>query len=62
MTRYIEEDDLLRFMKKEEVDNLLPLFEGAGETRKIKRSTFKNWVVRTAFSKLYTSLDNFLYV
>ena len=50
MTRYIEEDDLLRFMKKEEVDNLLPLFEGAVETGKIKRSTFKHWVVRTAFS------------
>ncbi|KAK3213447.1 hypothetical protein Dsin_018153 [Dipteronia sinensis] len=44
-SKYIEEDDLLRFMKKEEVDNLLPLFEGAVETGKIKRSTFKNWVV-----------------
>ncbi|KAI9190920.1 hypothetical protein LWI28_000841 [Acer negundo] len=44
-SKYIEEDDLLRFMKKEDVDNLLPLFEGAGETGKIKRSTFKNWVV-----------------
>lgn len=24
---------------------MIPLFEGAAETRKIKRSTFKNWVV-----------------
>ncbi|KAJ4708810.1 Mechanosensitive ion channel protein [Melia azedarach] len=44
-SKYIEEEDLLRFMKKEEVDNVLPLFEGAAETRKIKRSTFKKWVV-----------------
>nr|KJB65266.1 hypothetical protein B456_010G086800 [Gossypium raimondii] len=44
-SKYIEEDDLLRFMKREEVDNVLPLFEGALETGKIKRSTFKNWVV-----------------
>ncbi|KAK0571495.1 hypothetical protein LWI29_017114 [Acer saccharum] len=43
--KYIEEDDLFRFMKKEDVDILLPLFEGAVETGKIKRSTFKNWVV-----------------
>ncbi|KAJ0090608.1 hypothetical protein Patl1_13550 [Pistacia atlantica] len=44
-SKYIDEEDLLRFMKKEEVDNMIPLFEGAAETRKIKRSTFKNWVV-----------------
>ncbi|KAJ4708807.1 Mechanosensitive ion channel protein [Melia azedarach] len=43
-SKYIEEEDLLRFMKREEVDNVLP-FEGAAETRKIKRSTFKKWVV-----------------
>ncbi|XWS26623.1 hypothetical protein CRYUN_Cryun26dG0046900 [Craigia yunnanensis] len=44
-SKYIEEEDLLRFMKKEEVDNVLPLFEGAVETGKIKRSTLKNWLV-----------------
>ncbi|KAJ6407251.1 hypothetical protein OIU84_010706 [Salix udensis] len=43
--KYIDEDDLLRFMKKEEVDNMIPLFEGAAETRKIKRSALKNWLV-----------------
>lgn len=37
-------EDLLRFMKTEEVDNVLPLFEGAVETGKIKRSTLKNWL------------------
>lgn len=43
--RYIDEEDLSRFMKKEEVDNLLPLIEGAAETRKIKRKLLKNWLV-----------------
>ncbi|XP_050218254.1 mechanosensitive ion channel protein 10-like [Mercurialis annua] len=43
--KYIDEDDLLRFMKKEEVNNVIPLFEGATETRKIKRSALKNWLV-----------------
>ena len=37
-------------MKKQDVDNLLPLFEGASETRKIKRSSFKKWVVSSLFS------------
>ena len=41
-TRYIEEDDLLRFMKKAEVDIVLPLFEGVAETGKIKRKALKN--------------------
>ncbi|XP_022731931.1 mechanosensitive ion channel protein 10-like [Durio zibethinus] len=44
-SKYIEEEDLLRFMKQEEVDNVLPLFQGAVETGKIKRSTLKNWLV-----------------
>ena len=43
--RYIDEEDLLRFMKMEEVDNVLPLFEGAAETGKIKRKSLKNWLV-----------------
>lgn len=44
-SKYIDEDDLLRFMKKAEVDNLLPLFEGAAETGKIKKSSLRKWVV-----------------
>ncbi|RVW44024.1 Mechanosensitive ion channel protein 10 [Vitis vinifera] len=44
--KYIHEKDLWCFMKKQDVDNLLPLFEGASETRKIKRSSFKKWVVK----------------
>ncbi|XP_058086346.1 mechanosensitive ion channel protein 10-like [Magnolia sinica] len=44
--KYIEEDDLLRFLKKDEVHTIFPLFEGAMETGKIKKSAFRNWVVR----------------
>ncbi|KAK1286809.1 Mechanosensitive ion channel protein 5 [Acorus calamus] len=44
--KYIEEDDLLKFLKVEEVRTILPLFAGAAETRKIKRSAFRDWVVR----------------
>ncbi|KAF2578957.1 hypothetical protein F2Q68_00002090 [Brassica cretica] len=41
---YINEDDLLRFMIKEEVDLVLPLIEGT-ETGKITRKAFIEWVV-----------------
>ena len=41
---YIEEDDLLRFMIKEEVDLVLPLIE-CSETGKITRKAFTEWVV-----------------
>ncbi|KAJ1439896.1 Mechanosensitive ion channel MscS [Sesbania bispinosa] len=44
--KYIEKEDLLRFMKNEEVENVLPLFEGAVETGKIKRKSLKNWLVK----------------
>ncbi|XP_065851167.1 mechanosensitive ion channel protein 10-like isoform X1 [Euphorbia lathyris] len=43
--KYIDEEDLLRFMKKDEVDNVIPLFEGGTETGKIKRKALKNWLV-----------------
>ncbi|KAK1263075.1 Mechanosensitive ion channel protein 10 [Acorus gramineus] len=44
--KYIDEEDLLRFLNKEEVANVLKLFEGTAETRKIKKSALKNWVVK----------------
>ncbi|KAK4479042.1 hypothetical protein RD792_014553 [Penstemon davidsonii] len=44
--KYIDEDDLLHFMPKEEVDNAIPLFEGAAESRRIKKSSFRSWVVK----------------
>ncbi|KAI6682018.1 hypothetical protein NL676_035899 [Syzygium grande] len=43
---YIEEEDLLHFMKRADVDNAFPLFEGATETGKITRSSLKKWLVK----------------
>lgn len=45
LCRHIEELDLLRFFNREEAALVLPMFEGASETGKIKRSALKNWVV-----------------
>uniref|UniRef100_A0A2N9J0B9 Uncharacterized protein n=1 Tax=Fagus sylvatica TaxID=28930 RepID=A0A2N9J0B9_FAGSY len=52
-SKYIDEEDLLRFMKMEEVDNVLPLFEGAAETGKIKRKVFKE-LFGKFFGKLFS--------
>ncbi|XP_048500683.1 mechanosensitive ion channel protein 10 isoform X2 [Beta vulgaris subsp. vulgaris] len=43
--KYIEEEDLARFLKRVEIHVILPLFEGAIETRRITRSSFRNWVM-----------------
>lgn len=51
MIRYIEEEDLLRFMIKEEVDLVLPLFEGM-ENGRIEKKVLTNWVVRPVNSPL----------
>ncbi|XP_051131453.1 mechanosensitive ion channel protein 10-like [Andrographis paniculata] len=51
--KYIEEDDLLRFLPKEEVENAIPLFEGAAESKRIKRSAFRNWVVKAYNERKY---------
>ncbi|KAJ1698690.1 hypothetical protein LUZ63_007202 [Rhynchospora breviuscula] len=44
--KYIEEEDLLRFLSKDEIEIVMPTFEGASETRKIKKSALRNWVVK----------------
>ncbi|KAK6947319.1 Mechanosensitive ion channel MscS [Dillenia turbinata] len=44
--KYIEEEDLMRFLTRVEVYTIFPLFEGALETGRITRSSFRNWVVR----------------
>ncbi|KAL8170541.1 hypothetical protein V2J09_022345 [Rumex salicifolius] len=46
MKRYIEEEDLARFLKREEIHTIFPFFEGALETGRISKSSFRNWVVR----------------
>ncbi|KAK7411882.1 hypothetical protein VNO78_03325 [Psophocarpus tetragonolobus] len=48
---YIEKDDLLRFMKHEEVEHVFSLFEGAVETGRIKRKCLKNWLVDVYFGR-----------
>ncbi|KAL9242653.1 hypothetical protein vseg_016635 [Gypsophila vaccaria] len=49
--RYIEEDDLARFLKRVEIHAIFPLFEGALETGRISKSSFRNWVVRAYFER-----------
>ncbi|KAI0528640.1 hypothetical protein KFK09_001182 [Dendrobium nobile] len=44
--KYIEVEDLMRFLSKEEIIYTLPLFEGASETGKIMKSALRNWVVK----------------
>ncbi|CAN0864616.1 Mechanosensitive ion channel protein 10 [Linum grandiflorum] len=44
-SKYIEEEDLLRFMIKEEVDLFFPLIEGS-ESGRIDKKAFTAWVVR----------------
>ncbi|KAL3613774.1 hypothetical protein CASFOL_041848 [Castilleja foliolosa] len=58
--KYIEEDDLLRFLKRVEIHTIFPLFEGALETGKITKSAFRNWLVRAYYERksLAHSLDD----
>ncbi|XP_054791913.1 mechanosensitive ion channel protein 10-like [Prosopis cineraria] len=49
--KYIEEEDLMRFLKRVEVHTIFPLFEGALETGKISRSSFRNWVIRAYYER-----------
>ncbi|GAB4834814.1 hypothetical protein Ancab_033082 [Ancistrocladus abbreviatus] len=51
MRRHIEEEDLARFLKRVEIHTIFPLFEGALETGKISKSSFRNWVVRAYFER-----------
>ncbi|KAJ4829424.1 hypothetical protein Tsubulata_006619 [Turnera subulata] len=49
--KYIEEEDLMRFLKRVEVHTIFPLFEGAMETGRISKLAFRNWVVRAYFER-----------
>ncbi|XP_047973726.1 mechanosensitive ion channel protein 10-like [Salvia hispanica] len=49
--KYIEEDDLMRFLKQVEIHTIFPLFEGAVETGKISKPAFRNWVVRAYYER-----------
>lgn len=49
--KYIEEEDLARFLKRVEIHAIFPHFEGALETGRITKSSFRNWVVRAYFER-----------
>ncbi|CAK8562013.1 unnamed protein product [Lathyrus sativus] len=49
--KYIEEVDLMRYLKRVEIHTIFPLFEGALETGKISRSSFRNWVIRAYYER-----------
>ncbi|KAG5099249.1 hypothetical protein JHK82_044301 [Glycine max] len=49
--KYIEEEDLMRFLKRVEIHTIFPLFEGALETGHISRSSFRNWVIRAYYER-----------
>ncbi|KAL2333959.1 hypothetical protein Fmac_015172 [Flemingia macrophylla] len=49
--KYIEEEDLMRFLKRVEIHTIFPLFEGSLETGKISRSSFRNWVIRAYYER-----------
>ncbi|XP_031123806.1 mechanosensitive ion channel protein 10-like [Ipomoea triloba] len=51
--KYIEEEDLMRFLKKVEIHTIFSLFEGALETGWITKSAFRNWVVRAYYERKF---------
>ncbi|GAB2253117.1 hypothetical protein Droror1_Dr00005964 [Drosera rotundifolia] len=51
--KYIEEDDLLRFLKSVEVELVFPLFEGATESGKINKSALTKWVVNAYLERKF---------
>ncbi|XP_065638831.1 mechanosensitive ion channel protein 6-like [Quercus suber] len=44
-SKFIYMEDLMRFLREDEAMKTLSLFEGASETRRISKSSLKNWVV-----------------
>ncbi|XP_075673561.1 mechanosensitive ion channel protein 6-like [Castanea sativa] len=44
-SKFIYMEDLMRFLREDEAVKTLSLFEGASETRRISKSSLKNWVV-----------------
>ncbi|KAJ7557065.1 hypothetical protein O6H91_05G110500 [Diphasiastrum complanatum] len=45
-SRYIVQEDLMRFMKEDEARRAFLLFDGAHETGRITKQSLKDWVVR----------------
>lgn len=51
--RHIYLEDLLRFMEEVEALKTMSLFEGASESRRISKTSLKNWVVSVSCQVLY---------
>ncbi len=45
LCRFVDEDDLMRFMHAEDTIRALVLFDGAMESGQITKQALKNWVV-----------------
>ncbi|KAK9993685.1 hypothetical protein SO802_023388 [Lithocarpus litseifolius] len=45
-SKFIYMEDLMRFLRDDKAMKTLSLFEGASESRRISKSSLKNWVVR----------------
>ncbi|KAG0503886.1 hypothetical protein HPP92_003958 [Vanilla planifolia] len=55
--KYIDVEDLMRFLSKEEVKYVLPLFAGASKVGKIKKSSLRNWVVKAYLDRQSLALS-----
>ena len=60
-SRYIDEADLVKFLRKQEVASVLPQFEGAAETGKVEKSALRNWVVSYIHFQSIRMVHMFLY-
>ncbi|KAF9607811.1 hypothetical protein IFM89_001532 [Coptis chinensis] len=45
IAKYIYLEDLMRFIREDEASKTMSLFEGAAETKRVKKASLKNWVV-----------------
>lgn len=50
--KYILEEDLLRFLRREDMQTIFPFFEGVVETGQVKKSAFRNLVVHAYIERI----------
>lgn len=50
-------EDIERFMREDEAEKTITLFEGALESKKISKKALKNWVVSIGICFLFVILD-----
>ncbi|OIV91266.1 hypothetical protein TanjilG_30488 [Lupinus angustifolius] len=54
--RYIRVDDLMHFMREDEAEKTLSMFEGASDSGKISKSALKNWVMVVEEMNILTTI------